>query len=44
VYGAVREAVIWLGPHLRALDGFAATPEETLAAVEAWSAAFLARG
>jgi hypothetical protein len=43
VCSTVREAVTWLGPHLRALAGFDATPEETVAGVEAFCAAFLAR-
>ena len=44
VRGSVSAAVTWLLPHLRTLDGFAAPPEEVVAALELLCGAFHARG
>jgi hypothetical protein len=43
VYSTVREAVTWLAPHLQALPGFQATPDQVVAGIEEFSAAFRAQ-
>jgi len=42
VFGALREAVTWIAPHVQALCGVDTTPEELLATIEELCARFRA--